>query len=114
VLASRPTTTFVGLRRARDGLQELDERVDAFGWEDRWDNFAGPQARAHHLLKSLDFGPRDSPLRRAGAVFLEEFGGGPGTGYTWVELKDDLTASLLQARLIELRLPIDLEIGLRP
>jgi hypothetical protein len=69
--------------------------------------------RAHHLLKSLDLGPPDSPLRRAGAIFFEKFGGGPGNGYTWVELEDDLTASLLQARLIELRLPINVKIGMR-
>ena len=72
-----------------------------------------PEARAHHLLKSLDFGPPDSPLRRAGAILFEEFGGGPGNDYTWVELKDDLTASLLQARLIELHLPINVEIAYR-
>ena len=34
----------------------------------------------------------------------------PATSYTWVELKDDLTVSLLQARLVELTLPIDVEI----
>jgi hypothetical protein len=42
------------VRRACDErgleLQDLDRRVDAFGWEDRWDNFTGPQARAHYLL----------------------------------------------------------------
>jgi hypothetical protein len=61
------------------------------------------------ILCERYFGPSDSPLRRAGAIFFEEFGGGPGNGYTWVELEDDLTASLLQARLIELRLPINVE-----
>jgi hypothetical protein len=61
--------------------------VDAFGWEDRWDNFTGPQGRAHHLLKSLYFGLPDSPLRQGGAIFFAELGSGPGNGYTWVELK---------------------------
>ena len=65
--------------------------------EDRWDNFTGPL----HLLKSLYFGAPDSPLRRAGAIFFAGFGGGPDNGYTWVELEHDLTASLLQARLVE-------------
>ena len=31
--------------------------------------------------------------------------------WTWVELKDDLTASLLQARLIELGLPISVKVA---
>jgi hypothetical protein len=35
---------------------------------------------------------------------FEAFGGSPGNTYHWVDLKDDLTASLLQARLIELNL----------
>jgi hypothetical protein len=93
--------------------EELDARVDGFSWEDGWDNFTGPQASAFHLLKSIDLGPTDSPLRREGEVIFEEFGGGPGNGYTWVELRDDLTASLLQARLIELHLPINVEIGMQ-
>jgi hypothetical protein len=35
--------------------------------------------------------PPGSLLRPAGAIF-EEFGSGLGNRYTWVELKDDLTA----------------------
>jgi hypothetical protein len=35
-------------------LEELDARLNGFGWEDSWDNFTGPQAKAHHLLKDLD------------------------------------------------------------
>jgi hypothetical protein len=37
-------------------LEELDVRLNGFGWEDSWDNFTGPQAKAHHLLKNLDLG----------------------------------------------------------
>jgi hypothetical protein len=43
----------------------------------------------------------------------EPFGGSPGNSYTWVELRDNLTVSLLQARLIELNLPINVEVGTR-
>ena len=85
--------------------------LNGFGWEDRWDNFAGPQAKAHHLLKNLDLGHAGSALRQAGQIIFEEFGGSPGNSYTWVELQDDLTVSLLQARLIELNLPIDVAVG---
>ena len=56
---------------------------------------------------------RISALRQAGQIIFEEFGGSPGNSYTWVELHDDLTVSLLQAGLIELNLPIDVAIGTR-
>ena len=59
-------------------------------------------------------GAADSKLRRAGETIFEEFGGAPGNSYTWVELKDDLTSSLLQACLIELGLPIDVNVGGAP
>src|ERR1700729_2085387 len=39
-------------------LDELDVRLNGFGWEDSRDNFTGPQAKAHHLLKGLDLGGR--------------------------------------------------------
>ena len=93
--------------------EELDARLNGFGWEDRWDNFTGPQAKAHHLLKGLDLGGAGSALRQAGQMIFEQFGGSPGNSYTWVELRDDLTVSLLQARLIELNLPIDVVVGTR-
>jgi hypothetical protein len=93
--------------------EELDVRLNGFGWEDSWDNFTGPQAKAHHLLKGLDLGSAGSALRQAGQIIFEEFGGSPGNSYTWVELRDDLTVSLLQARLIELNLPIDVAVGTR-
>jgi len=94
-------------------LDELDVRLNGFGWEDSWDNFTGPQAKAHHLLKGLDLGGAGSALRQAGQITFEEFGGSPGNSYTWVELRDDLTVSLLQARLIELNLPINVAVGTR-
>ena len=53
----------------------------------------------------------NDPPGEAGQIIFEEFGGGPGNSYTWVELKDDLTVSLLQARLVELNLPINVKIA---
>jgi hypothetical protein len=94
-------------------LAELDVRLDGFGWEDSWDNLTGPQAKAHHLLKGLDLGGAGSALRQTGQIIFEEFGGSPGNSYTWVELRDDLTVSLLQARLIELNLPLNVAVGTR-
>jgi hypothetical protein len=46
-------------------VDDLDTRLNGFGWEDRWDNFAGPQAKAFHLLKGLDLGHSGSALRQA-------------------------------------------------
>ena len=64
------------------------------------------------MLRDLDLGlPPNSKLKQAGNMIFEEFGGAPGFSYTWVELKDDLTVSLLQARLIELDLPIAITVG---
>jgi hypothetical protein len=97
----------------QEGLEpeNLDKRLDGFGWEDAWDNVTGPQARAFHLLKKLDLGSAPaSKLKQAGQIIFQEFGGAPGNSYTWVELKDDLTVSLLQARLVELNLPINVEV----
>jgi hypothetical protein len=112
-----PLVTEDDVRRACDARgmepEELDARVEGFSWEDGWDNFTGPQASAFHLLKSIGLGPADSPLRREGEIDFEEFGGAPGNSYTWVELRDDLTASLLQARLIELGFPIKVAVGMR-
>jgi hypothetical protein len=86
--------------------------LNGFSWQDQWDNFTGPHARAHHLLKDLDLGQAGSALRQAGQIIFQEFGR-PGFDYHWVELKDDLTVSLLQARLIELNLPINVAVGTR-
>ena len=60
-------------------LEELDVRLNGFGWEDRWDNFTGPQAKAHHLLKGLDPRGAGSTLRQAGQIIFEEFGGSHGS-----------------------------------
>jgi hypothetical protein len=54
-----------------------------------------------------------APGRARGQIIFEEFGASPGNSYPWVELHDDLTVSLLQARLIELNLPINVAIGTR-
>jgi hypothetical protein len=91
--------------------EDLDKPLDGFGWEDMWDNFTGPQAKAHHLLKELDLGAPDSKLGGAGQITFESYGGAPGNSYHWVDLKDDLTVSLLQARLIDLDLPINLVVA---
>jgi hypothetical protein len=34
------------------GREELDKRLDGFGWQDTWDNFTGPQAKRSISSKS--------------------------------------------------------------
>ena len=48
---------------------------------------------------------------KAGRIYFTECGGHPGSCERWVDLKDDLTVSILQARLIERDLPIKLVVG---
>jgi hypothetical protein len=87
--------------------EKLDAKVDGYWWQDRWDHFTGPQAKAYHLLKNLELGGSpDSRFRQAGEMIFDRLGGGPGNSYSSVRLKDDLTVSLLQGRLIELKLPV--------
>jgi hypothetical protein len=90
--------------------EDLDKPLDGYGWEDMWDNFTGPQAKAHHLLKTLDLGAPDSKLRQADQIIFESFGASPGSSNHWVDLTDDFTVSLLQAHLIESNLPINVEV----
>jgi len=42
---------------------------------------------------------------------LTDWGGHPGSSERWVDLRDDLSVSILQARLIERDLPIKLVLG---
>ena len=62
-------------------------------------------------------GPRFGSLRISASAgrpdHLRGVRGSPGNSYTWDQPHDDLTVSLLQARLIELNLPIDVAIGTR-
>jgi hypothetical protein len=92
--------------------KQLDHRVEGCWWQDHWDHFTGPQAKAYHLLKKLDLSSSyGSKVWQEGEIIFDELGGGPGNSHSSVQLKDDLTVSLLQARLIELNLPIKVRIG---
>ena len=87
--------------------EKLDAKVDGYWWQDRRDHFTGPQAKAYHLLKNLDLGGSPGSRRsQVGEMIFHRLGGSAANSYSSVWLKDDLTVSLLQARLIELNLPI--------
>jgi len=90
---------------------DYDDDVDGFFWETRFDLETGPCAKAYRLLKKLDLGPKlgrrsDEPH----LVFCE--GDVANDDSRWVDARDQLTLSLLQARLIDLKLPIRIAKGI--
>jgi len=93
--------------------QELDEPVPDRSWQDAWDYWWSPHARAYQLLQALDLGPlrKRSGLRVwKGQLIFDEFLR-PGDNSRVVNAEDAVTLLLLQARLIELGLPYRLREG---
>jgi hypothetical protein len=92
--------------------EDVDKHLDGYGWVSYWEHNETPQAKAAILLKELKL---DCALHargdKAGLIYFEEWGGHPGSCERWVDLKDDLTVSILQARLIERHLPIKVVVG---
>jgi hypothetical protein len=90
-------------------LEELDLPLDDICWPMAEAVTWNPAARASRLLRQLKVG---SCLRgkegRLGRLNFHEGDNHPGSSDMWVEARDDLSVSLLQARLIELRQPIRL------
>jgi len=88
-------------------LEQLDGPVDDICWPMAEAMTWNPTARAYRLLQQLKVG---SCLRgkegRLGRLSFHEGDNHPGSSDMWVEARDDLSVSLLQARLIELGQPI--------
>jgi hypothetical protein len=78
-------------------------------WEDRWELVDGPCAKAYRLLRSIDVGPEIGSARRPRLEFHK--GAHPGDNSLWVNAMDQLSLSLLQARLIDLKMPIKIVEG---
>jgi hypothetical protein len=93
------------------GPDQLDEPVPEWTWADYWEHSGNPEAQAYWLLKELrldvPFGKHEPTAGRI--EFLDS--PNPCSSWPWVELRDDLSASLLQARLVELGQPIRLQIA---
>jgi hypothetical protein len=67
------------------------------------------QTKAHRLFSNIDFGP---DLQTQNAPQLEfHCGAHPGSNSSWVNAKDEMSLSLLQARLIDLKMPIKIAKG---
>jgi hypothetical protein len=93
--------------------QRLDQPMLDRSWQDAWDYWWSPHARAYQLLQSLDLGPlrKRAGLRVwGGQLIFDEFLR-PGDNSRVVNAEDAVTLSLLQARLIELGLPYRLREG---
>jgi hypothetical protein len=90
--------------------QDYDEPVDQdWWWETRFGYKGDPCHKAYLLLSEIDLGPR---LGSARGPLLEFHGpGSPGGSSEWVTAKDKLSLSLLQARLIDLAMPIKIVPG---
>jgi len=87
--------------------EELEYEIDGSDWADAWECSESPQARAYSLLKELNLGcSMDQEGKKEGRVEFIEGGWHPGSSECWVELRNDLTVSLLQAHIIERDLPI--------
>src|SRR4029077_6507835 len=88
---------------------QLDEEMDESWWEMHYDRISGPSAKAFRLLERIDLGP-DLGRRGDGPHLQFREGGGNQFDYSLhAHASDMLALSLLQARLIDLHLPIKIE-----
>ena len=105
------TASGIKLRLEQIGFEpsQLDEEMDESWWEMHYDRISGPSAKAYRLLEKIDLGP-DLGRRGHGPHLQFKEGGGNQFDYSLhVHASDMLALSLLQARLIDLQLPIKIE-----
>ena len=88
---------------------DFDKPMSVRYWEDWFDIEGGPLARAYHLLQKIDLGPERGSER--GPLLEFNIGVHPGDSTHYVNAKDMLSLSLLQARLIDLGMPIKIVAG---
>jgi hypothetical protein len=89
--------------------EEYGKRVWDWYWYDRWLLEDGPFAKAFRLLRDIDVGPDLNSGLGPQLQFHE--GAHPGDNSCWVNATDKLSLSLLQARLIDLNMPIKIVAG---
>jgi hypothetical protein len=88
---------------------DFDKPMSVRYWEDWFDIEGSPLARAYHLLHKIDLGPERASER--GSLLDFNIGSHPGDSTHYVNARDMLSLSLLQARLIDLKLPIKIVEG---
>ena len=99
----------------RDGYWGLEESQldDAAPWDkvqNSWCQFDSPAARAYHLVESLDLGPDLTGPKAVGGLISID-GSCPGVDYLGVTAEDDISISLLQQRLNDLKTGIKVSLG---
>ena len=94
------------------GLEEA-QLDDAAPWDTvfgSWGRVDSPNARTYHLLESLDLGPDlTGPKAVGGLSFID--GSRPGCDYLGVTVEDDISISLLQQRLNDLKTGIKVSLA---
>ena len=95
------------------GLKE-SQLDDAAPWDTvlgSWGRVDSPNARAYHLLESLDLGPDLTGPKAVGELNFHD-GLNPGAkDYLMVTVKDDISISLLQQRLNDLKTGIKVSLA---
>ena len=86
------------------GLKEsqLDDAAPSDTVLGSWGRVDSPNARAYHLLESLDLGPDLTGSKAVGGLIFTD-GPCPGNDYLGVAVEDDISISLLQQRLNDLK-----------
>lgn len=82
--------------------------MDGYAWEAQWEQNLNPEALAFQYLSDHDVFPDRGKGRWEGNVMFEQFSN-PMSCWRWVEVHDEFSLSLLQARLMELLLDVKLE-----
>jgi hypothetical protein len=85
---------------------QLFAPMNGWDWETQWEHNLNPEAQAFRFLSEHNIFPKGSRGRREGEVIFEQFSN-PSSCYRWVEVHDPLSLSLLQARLNELSLGVE-------
>ena len=86
--------------------EQLLAPMNGWDWETQWEHNLNPEAQAFRFLSEHDIFPKGGKGRREGEVVFEEFPN-PSSCYRWVEVHNPLSLSLLQARLNELSLGVE-------
>lgn len=91
---------------------DLRSPMDDYTWCCSWSCRHSPSARAFRFLEELDLHRETAKRPALGGLEFNE-GQYPGSWDRWVDADDALSVSLLQARLRELKVPVELRLGER-